>query len=192
VFTGEWIGHIESFTFPSGSDRLQISIPTLPSLSVVFGVGAPPLIDKDIGYPATNAEMAIIEGFPFAGRDAKVAGVRLTFKMYRAQQWDSWCKLQRSYPWGPGDYFCLPNAAIGVTDDGSSCWYQVGSEPKQYVDCVKLSLCGGGQHFCRCDASMCFGGDDMPVDFDLHLTQDTLSGSVQLPYGLRNVHLERN
>jgi hypothetical protein len=207
-----WTGYIENRTFASGSDVLTLKFATDASGAVagtiVFGKGSapPPATDPNVGYPpdlVTSSAVGpgpglaagyIAEGFPYAFDGGSLATHRLRFAANLSQIWAGWCALQT--PASDGSGWCLPSWGGMVSGDGKMC-AQLNPQTQKYVpvDCGKLFLCASPLTPCACTATACALSDagGGAAAFDVFLTGDAASGSVQMPsFGTNNVHFLKN
>ena len=158
---GQWVGRIENYQFPSGSNLVHLFIEGADDKSfcgsVTFGVGPlpPPATNPDVGYPpgvdiqllhSTPAWHGPYEGFNYRLSQATVSGNDIRYTIYTREAWKSWCVLQASYP--ENRYFrCMPNGIGEMSreagaDGGAECAL-VDSSNRTVIDCDKLILCGG-------------------------------------------------
>jgi hypothetical protein len=160
--------------------------------AVRFGTAPPPppVANYDVGYPPNGNPMlgvpAVVEGFNYLVRDARVTGRRLQVALTTRELWADWCSHQHSYPTdGMGTFLCVPgNVAMHVaTATGEVCLIQ-----GQAFDCRKLDLCFGG--VCRCDQSGCQADLQPDLQLDLWVTGDDASGTSSGRVG-GNVHFTR-
>lgn len=193
-----WDGYIESFAFPSGSDRLRIEFDSTPAPGgvltgvVIFGEGAPPppVTDPSVGYPpgAGDARFGRVhEGFRYRIREATVTSSRVLVTIDLGEVWEVWCQLQTPYPLDEGaeSFWCAPNYGSGSSDDG--CVLLAPDGP-QVVDCGWLSLCQGST--CQCTAAGCVANTGNTLRFDFSIAGDRGDGSVRIG-DLYNIHLTR-
>jgi hypothetical protein len=195
-----WSGYIEAFRTGPGSDHVRIVFDALPTPSgarsgvVVFGEGAPPPVatDPNVGYPPAGFGGSPSEGLEYRFDDAVVEVSRIRLSIDLGQLYETWCALQYPVERSPGsaEYACLPNAAYSAGDDGCSYLPDPGGEWIA-VDCDRAALCGlMGGSVCSCTASECTAGSAGPASFDIHVTGDTATGTVDLR-GPHNVYLSR-
>jgi hypothetical protein len=216
---GTWVGYIESYQFPDGSDAVTMTISPAPDGSldatVLFGAAPalPPPTNPDIGpipglvgYPYFDAGTPLGEGeaVSMTGQpvsyDAGALSVGLTVEARNAQ----WCAIQtRIYGWqedgGGPPYGCLPNWP-GVEDLQRGCTQSDPSTDASVpVDCEKFGLCFGqgttGTNICECSASECHIAATYlqpNITLDLHLSAGRLDGSVAGVFGTHNVHLTKS
>jgi hypothetical protein len=208
-----WTGYVENHTFPSGSDVLKLTFATdskgVAVGTIVFGQGTPPAkaTDPNVGYPPDLvsssqpkgpgvalgpgvAQQYVAEGFPYPFDDGALAAHRLQFKANLSQLWASWCALQT--PPVDGSSGCVPNWGGG--EDSTGCFLQnPQTKANVKVDCGKLFLCMIASP-CECGATGC-GVTTQNVAiaaFDVFLSGDTASGSVQATFGNNNVHFVKD
>jgi hypothetical protein len=194
-----WTGYIESWSLPSGSDRVRIVFDSAPATGprtgiVVFGeaAGPPPATDPNVGYPVgarLDFGTPIVEGFEYHFDDGIVEPSRIRLAAHLGELYSTWCALQYPVPYDEtGESFgCLPNSA---TISGDMCAYQpFGMGDFIAIDCGRLALCQYGAA-CACTASECVAAGGGLVPFDFHVTGDEATGTVDVG-GLRNVYLTR-
>jgi hypothetical protein len=202
-----WTGYVENHTFPSGSDALALEFAVdangVAAGTIVFGKGTPPppATDPNVGYPPdlfafggltlgpSARTLYVAEGYRYAFDRGSFDGHRLRFGVDMWQLWAGWCALQT--PASDGSGGCLPNWSSTFDSAANKC-SQTNPQTKKEVpvDCGKLSLCGIGPGVCSCTSAGC--GPSTPSNvstFDVFVTSDTASGSVQgSPLGAGNVH----
>jgi hypothetical protein len=191
--TGQWVGHIDSYHFPSGSDLVHIFIEGADATSlcgsITFGVGPlpPPATDPDVGYPPgasldrnSIAWYAPYEGFNYRLADATVIGNDMRFTIRGYEVWKSWCVLQTSYPSeGDAAYRCRQQGTPASStesgaDGGTECFIVDTFGQSHMIDCDKMNLCGGvggSDSVCDCNATGCNAHasrrlHDLNVQFD--------------------------
>ncbi len=206
--SGTYVGYIESFSFPDGSDAVSMTLvfagDGTVTGSITFGDGPPlpPPTDPDVGYPpglVTTPGMALpfeppVEGFAFTALQASYAAPRVRAQLDPREVWKQWCQLQTTiYPQYNGDsdggcgalegYGCLPNAGFGGLEDagpdGGCGWYSC-QQPWTPIDCGKEALCLPNGSPCTCTATSCtvVVGTTGAVSFDMQLASGHLDGSV--------------
>jgi len=196
-----WDGYVESYSFPSGSDRVRIIFDSAtgdgPRTGVViFGEGSPPppATDPTIGYPAGAGEgyrQEIWEGYEYPIVEGSVSGARVQVAVDLGHLYEDWCRLQMPIPqddsgmwWG-----CLPNTGGGSGPSG--CFYNDPDTDEPIgVDCGKFELCFGAR-VCECDATRCEASTGQRIEFDFRVDGDDAAGSVQLR-DLHNVYVTRS
>jgi hypothetical protein len=198
---GVWKGYIESFTFPSGSDAVVLSLKASGGAVVgtaVFG-NAPtptPATDPNGPYPA-NYHMTTPfhgEGFAFTLLGGTFDGTRFRGGVMTLELFASWCSIQtKTYEFAPdsGVYSCLPN--WGYSSNFNTCTSTNPGNPsdKLVYDCEKLDLCNGGACACTmkgCAPLMLVAPGD--ITFDLMLQSSSMDGST-VAFGGKNVHLKK-
>jgi hypothetical protein len=199
---GEWVGYVESYHFPSGSDQLRLtldtSVPGVVTGSIAFGAGdpPPPATDPEVGYPpGVDWVMWGIdyrqpyEGARYELHEVQLDPGRLQLKIAPSELWSDWCALQTPILWSDDFYGCLPNYGGGM--DNGVCYLAPPEGDRIIVDCGKQSLCWGDS-VCRCTADSCVADGQLLVAFDLVVGDGTLDGSTTgMQYGTPRVHLTR-
>jgi len=208
--TGKWVGYIESYKLPSGSDAVTIELTELTDGSaigtVIFGTKAspPPPTDPKVRYPSN-----LVASFPGGGTDTfygegfrytmglgKVSGKRLTMRINPGQLWKVWCELQTSYNGGSsasGTWGCLPNWGFTCCDPGPCSQPDPTTGKSVPRDCGQLYLCSV-HYVCSCDEKGCTvpGPDAIGgLAFDVTVVADEMNGSISGLFGDKNVHLLR-
>jgi hypothetical protein len=200
---GLWAGYIEAYSFPSGSDELEITIASVNRAtgaatgSVRFGEGPPPAppTDGDVGYPAGfnfNQESWLLhEGFAYTLVDATLTDARFTATFSINELWSEWCPLQTSYPNGNSPeygYSCVPNWGTMGSNGGCAQVDPMTGQPVP-VDCGKLFLCDQ-KRVCSCDANQCVVAVQESVTLDVAIDGAIADGTIEA-YGKRmNIRLE--
>ncbi len=199
IVDGTWVGYIETYKFPSGSDKLAMTLKGMPDGTVVgtmvFGEkpAPPPPTDPERGYPpgfdVSAPPLFFGEGFVHTVIAGKLAGKRLTFKITSTEVFKKWCELQTSYPGSPGCRSCLPN--WGLTCCGSKCT-QTNPDTGEIVprDCGKLYLCAA-RRVCECSTKGCTTKPDGDTTFDIAFSGGEANGSTIGAFFSRNVHFTR-
>jgi hypothetical protein len=128
---GGWTGYVENYTFPSGSDALQLSFTAEAdgaiAATIAFGQGPAslPAVDPTVGYwpvgmptgaipipvfptvepTASNGLGKLVgevaEGFAYTVEDVQFDGTRLRFGVNSLEEYKPWCALQTSYSYAP-------------------------------------------------------------------------------------------
>jgi hypothetical protein len=194
--TQSWTGYVENFNFDSGSDAIKLTFATDAdgqiAGQVVFGAGTPPppATDPNVGYPPSlmfGQKFTVAEGFPYTIGHGTLSSQRLRFTVPTWQLWTQWCALQTPAPGG----MCAPNwSGMKIGDVCSQKNPATGQSVA--IDCEKLFLCNMTQT-CTCTAQACSVnalGDGVP--FDVFLTGDSASGSINFAGNDRNVHFTRD
>jgi hypothetical protein len=199
---GEWVGHIENYAFPSGSNLVHLFIEGADDTSfcgsVIFGAGPlpPPATNPDVGYPPgadiqnlhfTPAWNAPYEGFNYRLMNAAVSGNDIRYGVYTYELWNSWCVLQTSYLTERGDFRCITNgigekSSEAGTDGGAECAI-VDSSNRTVVDCDKLVLCGGPSVFdavCECNAAGCMAHSFNTRELGARVDGNVMTGNVRI------------
>lgn len=200
---GTWVGYVESYKFPSGSDAVTFQISGVVAGTVTFG-GAPPPpapTDPNGAYPPglvssmmqAPAPSQYLEGFVLTMLAGSFDGARLKLGVQSTQVFKAWCELQTQI-WGNGGdggapYSCLPN--WGYSGDGTTCSSTNPANSSQTITytCEKLGLCGG---VCECTLTSCTVPVTAPtITFDMVYTPGKLDGSITGDLGDKNVHLKK-
>jgi hypothetical protein len=204
-YAAAWDGYVEAYTFPSGTDRVRVTLDEDGSGWLKIGDGdelAPPT-DPDVGWPEgvydAKAERFpgsdLMEGvrYPITGAVVEEERVRLSIDPYDV--FEAWCELQTSYlrtNQYPKGYGCTQEGGYGYGNGVCSVGETEEGEPS-IVDCGKAILCASA--VCACDQAGCTAGDGPSAPFDAALSDDgqSLTGSIVLPNveGARIVRLER-
>jgi hypothetical protein len=207
--SGLWVGYLENFTFPSGSDQLELLFGTnaagANTLTVTLGdPTAPPAPTDPTAYwpgPLPSnvfpREAHLVEGFPYPAHEVTWEDLRLRFKLDAAEAWTAWCGLQKSYAVlaSTPEFNCVPGAGGGGYQPGpngtpTDCMVNDTNGPYQQVPCGQFFLCDGNH--CACDATGCGPATalDTPFDmtFEMTLSGNTASGSAEVP-DLHNLHV---
>jgi hypothetical protein len=212
---GQWVGRVQNYQFPSGSDLVHLSIEGADGTSfcgsITYGVAPhpPPATNPDVGYPpgvdihqlrSTAAWHAPYEGFNYRLMNATVQGNSIRFHTLPREVWKSWCVLQSSYLSIHGHHRCIPNgmeATSREADGGAECAVVDGSS-RTVVDCDKMLLCGGTSVFesvCQCNAVGCNASGQAWTFRDLTAVFDgvAMKGNLQIEGGRAyEIELTRN
>jgi len=205
---GTWLGYIENFKLASGSDAVRITITSASSAQVcgkvVLGTASPlpPPTNPDVGYPPNYGErfgglggdrrtIDMTEGFPMTIINGTGTSERLTLNADWHQFWQSWCALQKPTCLENSDLcFCVPRGPGGAAP--GYCYIEVDGGPVEF-ECGKLALCMSGA--CICTATTCRVEPSPALIFDVHVTGDKASGSVNFADNGRtefhNIYLTR-
>jgi len=163
---GQWVGHIENYQFPSGSNLVHLFIEGADDTSfcgsVTFGVAPlpPPATNPDVGYPPdvniqllrNTAWRVPYEGFNYRIQEAIVSGNNFRFQVLVNELWKSWCVLQTSHPTHENlpypPYRCVASGTAQTSseagaDGRTECALVDPSNQRTVLDCDKLSLCVG-------------------------------------------------
>jgi hypothetical protein len=192
---GVWTGFVQGGTSGLNSDAIKLVLDQAADgtsqIHVIYGTGAPP-------PPATSATelyppgweqmqvglMSLFEGFPYLGHNVRWQQFgqqwRLTFQLVAYQGWESWCRLQTSYPVDQeGHYNCIPGSGWHTSPDG--CFVDIAPGASVEFPCAQVQLCDFSR--CTCDACGCAESQYSGNGFDLLFDGDAASGG--------NVHLMR-
>ena len=206
---GRWEGYIENFKLASGSDVLRFTVSSATSAQVCGKVTlgtaapAPPPTDPDVGYPAgypwlvtgvlRRPTLGMAEGFPMTIVEGSASSRRLRFTADWREFWKSWCKLQTRFQ-DPNNrnYQCVPAESFQTSLD--ACFFPDKMGGAVDMDCGKVALC---KFACACTEGGCTSQAGPQLTFDLRISGDEASGSVNiadgvLGTGLHNVHLTRS
>lgn len=208
LMTGRWVGYLEAYKLPSGSDALSIELTELEDGTaigiVVFGTKSapPPPTNPNVGYPADLSPIACFIGWdPFRGEGFRytigagvVSGKRLKMRIQPRMVWQAWCELQTSYSLdATGLYGCLPNWGWNCSDVCSQDDTPTGTSVPR--DCGQLYLCAmRPRPACDCNAKSCtvIESDERGViSFDVNVVGDDMNGGIAGFLGDRIVHLTR-
>lgn len=203
VRNAAWSGYVESYMFPSGSDKLALTLATDSSGAgvITFGDGTPPVpaTDPNVGYPPVSADALelhppsefVAEGHPYGIADASLVASRLRFTVDLVQLWAGWCALQTS-PDGNG--LCVPNWSGTIDIGRNECSLDDPSSGQPVpFDCGKVVLCKISPP-CECPPSgTCRLATNLGrVSFDIFVTGDAANGSMSGSLADHNVHLMKN
>ena len=201
---GLWTGYMEGFTFPSGSDKVMISIVATPGeyaqVTVWFGDAPQPLppTDPNVAWPDENvlSHHTALEGWPYQALDLSYESPRLRFSISRWSPWQDWCFMQTPVPNPNLGWACVAAPPItnssgqNVLDAQGNCL--TNTTPPMPVDCAKaFPLCMGTPPICHCDMNVCYA-EDLRFTFDVALRNGVGDGSTTLPFGAAtNIRLEK-
>jgi hypothetical protein len=204
-YAAAWDGYVEAYTFPSGTDRVRVTLDEDGNGWLQIGAGdelAPPT-DPDVVWPEAAVDdssgkpmvmdRAPLEGirYPVTGAVVEEERIRLSIDLYDA--FEPWCALQTPVLHAnetPAAYGCSWNAGFGM--NGDSCTVTTAQGEEIPIDCGKAVLCASG--VCACDETACSAGDGGSIPIDAALSDDgqDLTGSIVLPdVGARVIRLER-
>jgi hypothetical protein len=191
---GHWTGYVEDFTFPSGSDALDVTLRVSDdgSLSgeVIFGahtVPAPPT-DGTVGWPPDGN---LFEGFVHELTDVRWSALRLQINVASGQPLGPWCRLQQSYRLAPDFdiWRCGPNVPSGRGPEGCHLDYPSGPV---FVDCGWMELCVGSSG-CGCTESGCDANPSETItSMDIALRGNEGDGSTSGPLPAGGTSLPRS
>ncbi|HEY3358086.1 MAG TPA: hypothetical protein VGQ83_32855 [Polyangia bacterium] len=192
---GQWDGYVEDYQFPSGSDRVTVTLAPDGTGglagTLVVGVGdpPPPPTDPNAMYPPSvdtnlvdlNPMNHPIEGIPYTIRDPALTDARLRFSVATPELWVQWCALQTPYYWPePQLYYCTPH---GVTERDGTCWFvDPSSGVETHRDCATLALpfsLGNGMG-CACTADGCSldPAQQITMHLDMAIRGDIADGTA--------------
>ena len=196
---GVWTGYIE-FATGLASDAVKLILDKdatgADQIHVIYGTAAapPPATSATELYPPGWAwmqvsGMSVMEGFPYLAHNVRWTALgsrnRVTFGIVTYGGWESWCRLQTSYPVDPanGAYNCIPGSAIQHENAGQAneeCTVTDAPGGPIVVPCAQAYLCQ--PRYCTCDACGCAESSfSFAPGFDLLFDVDTASGGgVQL------------
>lgn len=181
---GVWSGFVQGSTSGLNSDAIKLVLDQAADgtsqIHVIYGAAAPP-------PPATSAaepyppgwelmqieQMRLLEGFPYLAHNVRWQPFgqqwRLTFQIADYQGWESWCRLQTSYPVDDeGHYNCIPGSGWRTGPEG--CFVDTAPGASVEFPCLQVHLCSPDR--CTCDACGCaesayhFTGYDLLFDGD--------------------------
>jgi len=189
---GVWTGYVTG-SYGLSSDAIKLVLDQADGTSriqVVFGTAAPP-------PPATSATelyppgwaymqvslMSLFEGYPYTAHNVKWQAFgqqwRLTFAIASYGGWDSWCRLQTSYPLGDQGHNCVPGSAMTFKNAGQpneECYVADAVGGEMQVPCAQAHLCD--RRHCTCDECGCAGSSNVDLGFDLLFDADAASGGT--------------
>jgi hypothetical protein len=134
------------------------------------------------------------EGYSYPFDHGSLTSQRLHFTANLEELWAGWCSLQTD---ADGSGSCLPNTGGMLATTGNACTY---GDPNMSgksipVDCGKFALCELLRP-CACTPSGCtLISIDMSTEvlsLDIAITGDTANGTVDAPFGTRNVQLTKS
>ena len=197
---GTWTGFVQGGNTGLNSDAIKLILDHAADgssqIHVVYGAAAapPPATSATDLYPPGWAYMQIstmtlFEGFPYLAHSVNWQPFgqqwRLTFQIMPFGGWESWCRLQTSYPVErPGIYSCIPGTAVHFENPGQAnerCFVDDAPGGPIEVGCGQAHLCDPTH--CTCDACGCAGSSQSGGVIDLLFDGDAVSGG--------NVHLMR-
>jgi len=157
AYEGDWDGYAEAYSFPSGSDRVRLSLDAAGHGTLEVGdishfactdptVGCPPALGENLEFHAFGTQ----EGFEYAV-DASLQNDRLQFEYWGTDAQKTWCEAQTSEPNAAGGsgYTCSP-LGNGGRMMGGACFAR--GEAQIPIACSVIDTCWGA---CTCDASGC-------------------------------------
>jgi hypothetical protein len=200
---GIWTGYIESYTFPSGSDAITMTLQLSGGVvtgTMVFGnmTAPPPATNPNVGYPPGLAFFAgenppfVGEGFSYTIEMGTFDGSRLLVSVATNEIWKTWCELQQPVLWNAVDYACLPGWPS--TENGTTCSQtNPTTQMSVPVDCGKLALCKAPTgNPCACLATGCvLGPFTSQASFDMQVSGSKADGSTTGAFSDHNVHFTR-
>lgn len=197
-YAASWEGHVEAFSFLSGSDHVRVSLDADGNGWLQVGDSADVLplpTDPKVAWPPVYAGMTyettkntrtnrLLDGFLYPIVGAKVEAARIRFSIAPYAVFATWCTMQTpaldttvipsTYKCSKGRFARNPDGHCMTADQTSN------SSP---IDCGKGLLCLGS--VCECDANACKAAKSgAPVTFDGALVDDAgnqLEGSVLVP-----------
>jgi hypothetical protein len=197
---GQWTGYVENFSFPSGSDAIQLSFAVSGNGltgTVILGQGSPPppATDPDapwpVGWPAPSEGFRYartIEGFAYTAHDIRSENQRIRFTVLLTDAYLPWCALQTTYRDAQGNFACMPN--VGWSNDGSGQCV-LNTTPTTTVPCARIDMCVPGGTICACSAQGCVSAEGMPTSFDIALRGGVGDGSMSRTMNQNNIRLTR-
>jgi hypothetical protein len=208
-YEGQWDGYVEAYTFPSGTDRVRVTLDKNGNGQLQVGDGsvAPPPTNPDVGYPdALNRDVVkILTGqipstsssvmqylwdgiaYPVAGARIESERVRFTLDPASAPVFGQWCVRQTTtYCYdGPSSQVCHCVSPSAMNYPDGACGYPSPDDPATRipVDCGKMELCND---VCACTPTGCTKSDQIltySFQFDAALSDDgkELVGTFVLP-----------
>ncbi len=216
---GTWVGYIESYQFPDGSDSAHMTIAPAPggglAATVLLGdaPALPPPTNPDIGpvpgligYPYYDAgtPLGTGEAVSMTAQSISYDGDTLSLGLTLEEPSAQWCAIQtRIYGWqadgGGPPYGCLPNSPH-VDDLQNGCSQtDPSTDASVPVDCEKIGLCLGagvtGTNICECSATECHVATSelqQDIMIDLQLSAGHLDGDLTGALGTHHVHLTKS
>ncbi|MGC4087209.1 MAG: hypothetical protein QM756_04755 [Polyangiaceae bacterium] len=179
-YAAVWDGYAEAYRFPSGSDRVRITLDENGHGYVEFGdqpLLAPPT-DPNAGYAntlvGTNYFDTLEEGFRYSALFANVQAKRFRLGVENDELMKAWCELQTpvSSNASSSGYACIPNLGWRMPTPGV-CIMDTDAGPTE-VSCDKALLCGLGTP-CTCTAQSC----TVTPPTSLALTATTLDAALE-------------
>jgi hypothetical protein len=195
-YAATWTGYVEAGGFPSGSDRISMTIDENGQGTIVFGEGVPPgpATDPTDSYPEPGLPLAsgfsapLVEGYPYAVIGALVEAKRLRLGAELNEVMKGWCELQTSY-WNEAlqAYACVPDDfAMGGGQRDGVCFIGDPDDPNNRLElpCFQVMACEFSQT-CSCNETGCtietptsYQSCDYQLDAALEDEGETLDGTL--------------
>lgn len=204
-YAAAWDGYVEAYSFPSGTDRVHVTLDANGHGSFRVGDGplSPPPTDPSVGYPEALREAPdvgsvvdyttrIYDGIAYPVDNTRIESERIRFNFEPHSAFTAWCELQTPTldPGAtPAVFSCAPSA-WGY--NGTSCTVSVPGNFEEPFDCGKLNICNSG---CSCDATSCTSRaaySAIELDAALDDSGHNLVGTLLTDAGARTLRLKRN
>jgi hypothetical protein len=161
-YSAEWEGYVEAYHFPSGSDRVRLTLDEQGNGSVTFGEGTPLPQSAELELDTSFHNWEIVEGSPLAVTAAQVSERRLQLSYDVVSPFRGWCEVQTpilrpDVGIDASRYGCLPGYSGQHGSGPDECEMFVpgpGDEELVQVDCTAMFLCLDSRK-CVCDAERC-------------------------------------
>lgn len=190
---GVWTGYLENFTFPSGSDALEIALSAAgEQMSAAVTLGAVGLPEPSFEWPPADGGPIIPdtlathvrEGFRYQAVDLRWESRRLKLRVRLRDSWTEYCA---AYPLVTVDDYSFYCPRSGGYGPDTGCIVEV-RDSHVPVDCSLIARCFDPR--CKCDESSCVAMD-VEAGVDLTLGDGFADGSVVFEGLPINVHLVR-
>ena len=203
-YAGAWDGYAEAYEFPSGSDRVRITLDASGNGSVEFG-DQPPLVmssDPHVGFPPVTPDeelspdvIPLKEGFDYTVTSPSLEARRFRFGLGMGEIIAPWCELQTSYvqtEWlPPGSvYGCIPHQTGRMNFPEENHCELVEQQGEDWItvpaDCDWVGRCT--HRHCVCDATDCEANPSLgTATFDATLENEgaDLVGTLSFPAYLK-------
>jgi hypothetical protein len=196
-YAAAWDGYAEAWQFPSGSDRVRVTLDANGQGTIEFGDQPllPPPTDSDVGYPpGTGVDSnvsGVFEGVRYPIYDTRLEAHRIRLAANPNDLFKIWCQMQTPVLHDNGTYGCLPNWGGGQRDWG--CFLEDPQTSQQVpVDCGKILLCSMYE-VCQCSAAGCDAIVDLRIQIDAVLEDggNSLDGTLAIDGTRLTVRLTR-
>jgi hypothetical protein len=160
-YAASWDGYVEAYNFPSGSDRVRLTLDENGDGYLQLGDQplAPPATDGNVVYgpPYNTRERFGIsltheEHFRYPVHGTRLSENRIELGFDLNEPFKAWCELQTPVLWGQ-QYACAANWGLTSNDAGELVCYS-GTDAATPIDCGKATLCRPDRP-CHCTAEGC-------------------------------------
>jgi hypothetical protein len=191
---GVWAGYFENFSFPSGSDSLEIVLSLAaaePSATVKMGAdGTPPLAVEwaptgGLSIDPNTLKAQTKEGFTYQARDLRWESQRLKFTVRFGDPWTDHCA---GYPPITIDEYTFYCPGYWTRSSSTNCTIGVRGSVVP-VDCTLLDRCFLDP-YCACSENACIE-TNAQASLDIALQGDLADGSLIFNGTPINVRLAR-